>query len=48
MCETLPALITSEQFLSSMNSYVKMKSTFVCETFSTLSAGEIFIGSFFI
>ncbi len=43
--KTLPALITSEWFLSSMNSRVKLKMMFVCEALSTLRAGERFLGS---
>ncbi len=42
---SLPALITCERFLSSVDDHVSLEIVFVCETLSTLSAGETFLVS---
>ncbi len=47
MTESLVTVWTLQWFLSSMNSHVNIKIIFACETRSTLSAGEIFLDSWF-
>ncbi len=45
MCETLPALITCEQSLSSVDPHVNLETLFVRETLSTLITFMQFLSS---
>ncbi len=47
MTETLPACSAVIRFLSSVDPHVNIETVILCETLSTLSAGETFLVSSF-